>query len=54
MRALDLADVLLVLGAVVLVIGVALVHVPAAIIVGGLELLGAGILLVRRPHGSTG
>jgi hypothetical protein len=44
----ELSDVLGVAGAVVLLRGVSLVYVPAAWILCGLLVLGAGVLLARQ------
>ena len=45
----DLADTLLAVGGVIVVVGVALLlHVAAALIVAGIELILAGLVLSRR------
>lgn len=52
---LDLADTLIALGGIALVAGAALIHLAAAVILGGLELVLVGIALARRgPHGTSG
>jgi len=53
MKALDhLPDLLIVLGALGVVGGVALVSPPAAVIIAGLVALGIGVLLSLRPKKS--
>jgi len=53
MKALDhLPDLLIVLGALGVVTGVAFVHVATAVIVAGLVALGIGLLLALRPKKS--
>ena len=48
-----LPDVLIVLGAVLVPAGVAMVHGPAAVALVGLECVGLGVLLtLARPGGS--
>jgi hypothetical protein len=49
-----LPDLLLVVGALAVVVGVALIHVPSAVIVVGAALLGFGLLIVRGTHGRAG
>jgi len=44
----NLPDLLIVAGAAAVPAGVALLHVAAAIIIGGLELLAIGVVLARK------
>jgi hypothetical protein len=50
----DLADVIILLGAIVLIYGLARVSLSGAIIVCGLVLIVFGIELARRTHGRRG
>lgn len=49
-----LPDALMILGGVLVPVGVACYHVPAALIVSGVELLAVGLLLtLGGRHGTT-
>jgi len=50
----DLADLIILLGVLVLIYGLARVSIAGAIIVGGLMLIALGIELARRTHGRRG
>jgi len=50
----NLPDLLIVAGIAAIPAGVALLHVAAAIIIGGLELLVLGFVMARGSHGRTG
>jgi hypothetical protein len=49
-----LPDALMVLGIVAVPCGVALIHVAAAIVLGGLELVVLGVVMARRSYGRIG